>query len=309
MALRLNFMGTPDFSIPVLRALLDAGHDVVSVYTQPPRPAGRRGLRLIPSPVYAEATERAIPIFTPQNFRTPEEQKRFSELSVDVSIVVAYGLILPKLILEMPRFGCLNVHASLLPRWRGAAPIQRAIMADDRETGVTIMKMEEGLDTGPIALSRSIAIAENTTAHELSKKLSHMGADLMLTALSALEKGKLEFTPQPLNGATYAPKIRKEETRIDWTKPAKFIHKHICALSPFPGSWCNMTIGGKTGRVKILGSRLINDVSLKIGKIEPDDLIVHCGQERLKITHLQKDGGKILDSQTFLRGANISEIF
>ncbi|ACS50459.1 methionyl-tRNA formyltransferase [Bartonella grahamii as4aup] len=309
MALRLSFMGTPDFSVPILRALLDAGHDVVAVYSQPPRPAGRRGLKLIPSPVHNVAKEESIPIFTPQTLKTIEQQEQFAALSVDVAIVVAYGLLLPKAILETPRFGCFNAHASLLPRWRGAAPIQRAIMAGDKETGIMIMKMDEGLDTGPIALSRSIPITDNTTTAELLNKLSHIGAELMVETLSTLEKGQLKLTPQSEEGITYAAKIKKEETRIDWTKPAEFIHRHIRALSSSPGCWCNMNIGGREERVKILDSRLTTGPSLEIGRIEPDSLIVHCGQGRIEITSLQRSGGKVLDSATFLRGAHISAVF
>ncbi|WP_455482036.1 methionyl-tRNA formyltransferase [Bartonella sp. B35(2025)] len=309
MALRLSFMGTPDFSVPILHALLDAGHDIAAVYSQPPRPAGRRGLKPIPSPVQNAAKEKSIPVFTPQTLRTPEEQARFIALSIDTAIVVAYGLILPKTILEIPRFGCFNVHASLLPRWRGAAPIQRAIMAGDQETGIMVMKMDEGLDTGPIALSRSIPITDNITATELSDKLSHIGAKLIVKALSDLEKGQLKLTPQPSEGITYASKITKEETQIDWTKSAEFIHRNVCALSPFPGCWCEMIIGGKRQRVKILGSRLATGRSLEIGRIEPNHLIIHCGQGRLEITHLQRSGGKILDSSTFLNGSSISAVF
>ncbi|WP_273757442.1 methionyl-tRNA formyltransferase [Bartonella sp. AU55XJBT] len=309
MALRLSFMGTPNFSVPILHALLDAGHDVVAVYSQPPRPAGRRGLKLIPSPVQNAAEEKSIPIFTPQTLKTAEQQAQFAAFCVDAAVVVAYGLLLPKAILETPRFGCFNAHASLLPRWRGAAPLQRAIMAGDKETGIMIMKMDEGLDTGPIALSRSIPITDTTTTDELSNKLSYIGAELMIEALSTLEKGQLKLTPQSEEGITYAAKIKKEETRIDWTKPAEVIHRHIRALSPSPGCWCNMNIGGREERVKILGSCLIKGPSLEIGRIEPNSLIVHCGQGRLEITHLQRSGGKVLESATFLRGAHISAVF
>ncbi|WP_273788818.1 methionyl-tRNA formyltransferase [Bartonella sp. ML70XJBT] len=309
MALRLSFMGTPSFSVPILRALLESGHDVVAVYSQPPRPAGRRGLKLIPSPVQSAAEEKSIPVFTPQTLKTAEQQAQFAALCIDVAVVVAYGLLLPKAILETPRFGCFNAHASLLPRWRGAAPIQRAIMAGDKETGMMIMKMDEGLDTGPIALSRSIPITDTTTTDELSNKLSYIGAELMIEALSTLEKGQLKLTPQSEEGSTYAAKIKKEETRIDWTKSAEFIHRYIRALSPFPGCWCNMIIMGQEERVKILGSRLITGPSLEIGRIEPDSLIVHCGQGLLEITHLQRSGGKVLENATFLRGAHISAVF
>ncbi|EJF89500.1 methionyl-tRNA formyltransferase [Bartonella vinsonii subsp. arupensis OK-94-513] len=309
MALRLSFMGTPDFSVPILHALLDAGHNIVAVYSQPPRPAGRRGLKLIPSPVQNAAQEKSIPVFTPQTLKTAEQQAQFAALRVDAAVVVAYGLLLPKAILETPRFGCFNAHASLLPRWRGAAPIQRAIMAGDKETGIMIMKMDEGLDTGPIALSHSISITDNMTTLELSDKLSHIGAKLIIEALSALEKGQLKLTPQSGKDVTYASKIKKEETRIDWTKPAELIHRHIRALSPSPGCWCNMHIGDREERVKILESRLTTGPSLEIGRREPNSLIIHCGQGRLEITSLQRSGGKILDSATFLRGAHISAVF
>ncbi|MBX4335339.1 methionyl-tRNA formyltransferase [Bartonella raoultii] len=309
MALRLSFMGTPDFSVPILHALLEAGHDIVAVYSQPPRPAGRRGLKLVPSPVQNAAQEKSLPIFTPQTLKTAEQQEQFAALSIDAAVVVAYGLLLPKTILETPRFGCFNAHASLLPRWRGAAPIQRAIMAGDKETGMTIMKMDEGLDTGPIAFSRSIPITNNTSTAALSNKLSHIGAELIIEALSALEKGQLKFIPQSEQGVTYAAKITKEETRIDWTMPAELIHRHICALSPSPGCWCNMKIADKEERVKILGSCLKAGPSLEIGHIEPDSLIIHCGQGRLEITHLQRSGGKALECATFLRGARISAVF
>lgn len=308
MALRLSFMGTPDFSVPILHALLDAGHHVVAVYSQPPRPAGRRGLQLVPSPVQKAAQEKSLPVFTPQTLKTAEQQAQFAALSIDAAIVVAYGLLLPKAILEAPRLGCFNTHASLLPRWRGAAPIQRAIMAGDKETGMTIMKMDEGLDTGPIILSRSIPITDNTTTAKLSNELSHIGAELIIETLSTLEKGQLELIPQSEQGITYAAKIKKEETRIDWRMPAEQIHRHICALSPSPGCWCNMKIGGREERVKILGSRLTTGSSLEIGRIEPDSLIIHCGQGRLEITHLQRSGGKILERAAFLRGAHISTV-
>ncbi|ATP11724.1 methionyl-tRNA formyltransferase [Bartonella henselae] len=311
MVLRLSFMGTPDFSVPILQALLDAGHDIAAVYSQPPRPAGRRGLKLIPSPVQNLAKAKSIPVFTPQTLKTAEQQTKFTELAVDVAIVVAYGLLLPKTILETPRFGCFNAHASLLPRWRGAAPIQRAIMAGDKETGMTIMKMDEGLDTGPIALSCAIPITDNTTTNELAHKLSHIGADLMIEMLSALEKGQLKLTAQSGENITYASKIKKEETRIDWTKPAEFIHRYIRALSPFPGCWCNMNIAGREERVKILGSRLTTRPSLEIGRIEkgPDSLLIHCGQGCLEVTYLQRSGGKVLECATFLQGAHISAVF
>ena len=242
MALRIAFMGTPEFSVPVLRALHDDGHNVVAVYSQPPRPAGRRGLELTPSPVEQAARSLGLPVHTPKSLKSAEEQQRFADLDLDVAVVVAYGLLLPKAILDAPRYGCFNGHASLLPRWRGAAPIQRAIMAGDKTTGMMVMKMDEGLDTGPIALTKTIAIEPEMTAGELHDALSQLAAPLMVDAMEQLEKGTLQLTPQSEQGVLYASKISKDEARIDWSKPALELQKTICGLSPFPGSWCEMEI-------------------------------------------------------------------
>src|SRR5271169_3516222 len=231
--MRIIFMGTPDFAVPALGAVLAAGHDVVGVYTQPPRAAGR-GLNERKSPVQLFAEAAQIPVLTPDRLKSADEQERFRAFNADVAVVVAYGLILPKPILEAPRFGCLNLHASALPRWRGAAPIARAIMAGDAETAVMVMKMEEGLDTGPIAMAERIAIGPDMTAGELHDQLARLGADLMVRALGALERGSLQLTPQPDIGVTYAAKIDKNETRIDWSKPWKAVHDHCRGLSPFP---------------------------------------------------------------------------
>ncbi|MEQ9125522.1 MAG: methionyl-tRNA formyltransferase, partial [Alphaproteobacteria bacterium] len=228
-------MGTPDFSVPVLAEILAAGHDVVAVYSQPPRKAGR-GMEEQPSPVHRFAEEHGIPVFTPVSLKGEAEQEAFASLDLDAAIVVAYGLLLPKPVLEAPRLGCLNLHASLLPRWRGAAPIQRAIMAGDRETGVMVMQMEEGLDTGPVLLAERVAIAPDDTAGALHDRLSHIGASLMVRALAALSRGGLQPTPQPEEGVTYAKKIEKAEARIDWSRPAKEVDCHIRGLTPFPGA-------------------------------------------------------------------------
>ncbi len=244
MALRVVFMGTPDFSVPALSEIVSAGHDVAGVYTQPPRPAGR-GMEEKRSAVHRFADEAEIPVFTPKSLRRAEAQEEFAALAPDVAVVAAYGLILPRAILETPPLGCLNVHASLLPRWRGAAPIQRAIMAGDRETGVMIMKMDEGLDTGPIAFGDRLLIGPDATGGEIHDQLSLMGAGLMLNALAMLEAGELTFKPQPDEGATYAPKISKEETRIDWSLPGAEVHNRIRALSPYPGAWFEALLGGK----------------------------------------------------------------
>lgn len=309
MALRIAFMGTPEFSVPVLRALHDAGHNVVAVYSQPPRPAGRRGLELTPSPVEQAARSLELPVHTPKSLKSAEEQQRFADLDLDVAVVVAYGLLLPKAILDAPHYGCFNGHASLLPRWRGAAPIQRAIMAGDKNTGMMVMKMDEGLDTGPIALTKTIAIEPEMTAGELHDVLSQLAAPLMVDAMEQLEKGTLQLTPQSEQGVLYASKISKDEARIDWSKPALELQKTICGLSPFPGSWCEMEIAGKRERVKLLGAKYIDNQSLGIGHIEPDSLIIHCKDGRLQITRLQKSGGKALDSKTFLHGFHVSAVY
>ena len=309
MSLRLAFMGTPEFSVPVLEALHKAGHEIVAVYSQPPRPAGRRGLELTPTPVASAAEKLGIEVLTPKSLKDRQEQERFSSFKLDAAIVVAYGLLLPKAILEAPRFGCFNGHASLLPRWRGAAPIQRAIMAGDKKTGMMIMKMDEGLDTGPVALSKSINIAPDMTAGELYDELEKIAAPLMVEAMEKLEQGDLTLTPQKSEGATYAKKITKDETRIDWSKPAKELQKRICGLSPFPGSWCEMEFSGKKERVKLLKAKLVDGSSLGVGHVDPETLTIHCGEGRLQITRLQKSGGKAMDAATFLHGFHVTQVY
>ena len=309
MSLRLAFMGTPEFSVPVLEALHQAGHEIVAVYSQPPRPAGRRGLELTPTPVASAAEKLGIEVLTPKSLKDRQEQERFSSFKLDAAIVVAYGLLLPKAILDAPRFGCFNGHASLLPRWRGAAPIQRAIMAGDKKTGMMIMKMDEGLDTGPIALSKSIDIAPDMTAGELYDELEQIAAPLMVEAMEKLEQGDLTLTPQKSEGETYAKKITKDETRIDWSKPAKELQKRICGLSPFPGSWCEMEISGKRERVKLLKAKLVVGSSLGAGHIDPKTLTIHCGKGCLQITRLQKAGGKAMDAETFLHGFHVTKVY
>ncbi|OLY46496.1 methionyl-tRNA formyltransferase [Bartonella apis] len=309
MSLRLAFMGTPEFSVPVLEALHQAGHEIVAVYSQPPRPAGRRGLELTPTPVASAAEKLGIEVLTPKSLKDRQEQERFSSFKLDAAIVVAYGLLLPKAILDAPRFGCFNGHASLLPRWRGAAPIQRAIMAGDKKTGMMIMKMDEGLDTGPIALSKSIDITPDMTAGELYDELEKIAAPLMVKAMEKLEQGDLTLTPQKSEGETYAKKITKDETRIDWSKPAKELQKRICGLSPFPGSWCEMEISGKRERVKLLKATLVAGSSLGIGHVDPETLTIHCGEGCLQITRLQKAGGKAMDAETFLHGFHVTKVY
>jgi len=293
-------MGTPDFSVPTLSEIVGAGHDVVAVYTQPPRPAGR-GMEDRKSPVHVFAGEAAIPVFTPKTLRRVELQREFASLAPDVAVVAAYGLILPRPVLEAPPLGCLNLHASLLPRWRGAAPIQRAIIAGDKETGVMVMKMEQGLDTGPVALADHLLIGPDATAGEIHDQLSLMGASLMLTALAMIEAGELFFTPQPAEGVTYAPKITKDETHIDWTKPGAEVHNHIRGLSPHPGAWFEALLGGKAERIKVLRSVLVP------GKGDPGQLLdanltVACGSQAVRLTQVQRSGKRPVSGADFLRG-------
>ncbi|NGO53042.1 methionyl-tRNA formyltransferase [Allomesorhizobium camelthorni] len=302
MPLRIIFMGTPEFSAPTLRALAEAGHDIAAVYTQPPRPAGRRGLDLTPSPVQREAERLGLTVRTPVSLRGEAEQAAFAALKADVAVVVAYGLLLPKAILEDTRLGCWNGHASLLPRWRGAAPIQRAIMAGDRETGMMIMKMDEGLDTGPVALAERVAIAPDMTTGELHDLLMVIGADLMVKAMSGLERGELTLRPQAAEGVTYARKIDKAETRIDWTQANRQVHNHIRGLSPFPGAWCEMEIAGKAERLKLLRSTLA-DGQGEPGEILNERLTVGCGEGAVRLLELQRAGGKPVTAGQFLRGA------
>ena len=301
MPLRIIFMGTPDFSVPVLTALHAAGHEIVAVYSQPPRPAGRRGLELKASPVHEAAEALGIEVRTPVNFKAEEDREAFRALNADVAVVVAYGLLLPKAILEGTRLGCYNGHASLLPRWRGAAPIQRAIMAGDAETGMMVMKMDVGLDTGPVALTARVAIGETMTAGELHDALSEAGATLMVEAMAKLEAGDLPLTPQRDEGVLYAAKISKEETHIDFAKPARDVHNHIRGLSPFPGAWFEAEIGGKLERIKVLASA-VADGSGAAGTVIGEDATIACGEGAVRLVRLQKAGGKPLDSRDFLRG-------
>lgn len=305
MSLRIIFMGTPEFSVPTLRTLVDAGHRIVAVYSQPPRPGGRRGLDLQKSPVHQAAELLGLPVFTPVNFKDPEEREKFRALDADVAVVVAYGLLLPEAILTGARDGCYNGHASLLPRWRGAAPIQRAIMAGDTKTGMMVMKMDKGLDTGPVALTREVEIGPNMTAGELHDKLMHVGAKAIGEAMVALESGNLPLTPQPEDGVLYASKIDKGETRIDFAKNAADVHNHIRGLAPFPGAWFEVEIGGKPERVKVLGSELAEGNG-PAGELLSDDLLVACASGAVRLTRLQKAGGKPLPAADFLRGTPLA---
>jgi methionyl-tRNA formyltransferase len=306
MPLRIIFMGTPEFSVPTLRAIVHAGHDVVAVYTQPPRPAGRRGLELTPSPVQREAEKLGIEVRSPVSLKGQAEQEAFAALRADVAVVVAYGLLLPKPILQGTRLGAYNGHASLLPRWRGAAPIQRAIMAGDHETGMMVMKMDEGLDTGPVALTERVAIRPNETAGELHDRLMQSGATLMVEALGKLEAGALVLTPQPDEGVIYARKIDKAEARIDWRLPAMEVHNRIRGLSPFPGAWCEMTVGGKPERLKILRSAPSAGAGSP-GEVIDDRLTVACAEGALRLTELQRAGGRSVTAEEFLRGLKMEK--
>nr|CAD6616333.1 methionyl-tRNA formyltransferase [Rhizobium sp. Khangiran2] len=301
MALRIIFMGTPEFSVPTLRALKDAGHDIVAVYSQPPRPGGRRGLDLQKSPVHQAAELLGIPVLTPLNFKDEADREQFRSFRADVAVVVAYGLLLPEAILNGTRLGCYNGHASLLPRWRGAAPIQRAIMAGDRKTGMMVMKMEKGLDTGPVALTREVEIGENTTAGELHDQLMLVGARAMVEAMQRLEEGDLPLTSQPEEGVLYASKIDKNETRIDFSRPAREVHNHIRGLSPFPGAWFEVEFTGRPERIKVLSSELAEGQGAA-GAVLDERLAIACGSGAIRLTRLQKAGGRPLAAADFLRG-------
>ncbi|MET0547233.1 MAG: methionyl-tRNA formyltransferase [Caulobacterales bacterium] len=299
--MRLVFMGSPDFAVPALAEALTAGHEIAAVYSQPPRPAGR-GQADRPTPVAAFAAARGLPVRTPLNFKAQEDSDAFAALEADAAIVVAYGLILPKAVLEAPRLGCFNLHASLLPRWRGAAPIQRAIMAGDTRTGVQVMRMEAGLDTGPICLSESTPITADDTAQSLHDRLAQIGASLLPRALAALARDSLSATPQSEDGVTYAAKITAADTRIDWSKPAKEIDAQIRGLSPAPGAWFGIPDGkGGNVRVKALLSR-VEDGAGAPGKILDDNLLIACSEGAVRLLRVQREGKAALSAEEFLRG-------
>ena len=296
MALRLAFMGTPAFSIAPLAALISAGHEIAAVYSQPPRPAGR-GHALQKSPVHAFAEANAIPVMTPKSLKSAEAQAEFAALGLDAAVVVAYGLILPQPILDAPRLGCVNIHASLLPRWRGAAPIQRAIMAGDTETGVMTMQMDAGLDTGPVLMAERLAIGPDMNAGELHDALSPLGADLIVRTMAALERGAIAAQPQPETGATYAAKISKEETRLDWTRDAATLRNQVRGLSPAPGAWTE--INGE--RVKVLKAALAEGAGAP-GTVLDDRLTIACGAGALRLDILQRPGRGPMAADDLLRG-------
>jgi methionyl-tRNA formyltransferase len=304
--MRIAFMGTPEFAVPTLGALLAAGHDVAVVYTQPPRPAGR-GMAEQRSPVHERAAQAGLPVSTPASLKHAGEQAKLAGYAVEAAVVVAYGMILPKAVLETPRFGCLNLHASALPRWRGAAPIQRAIMAGDTETAATVMRMDEGLDTGPICLEARLAIGPDMTAGELHDRLAASGAELMVRALADLEARRLECSPQPTEGATYARKIDKGEARLDFRHPAPEVHNRVRGLSPAPGAWLEAEGHRQPERIKVLRSVVVE------GSGEPgtvigltDGITVACGAGAIRILEVQRPGRRPMSAEEFLRGFALS---
>jgi len=300
MSLRLAFMGSPAFALPALEALIAAGHDVACVYSQPPRPAGR-GKQDRPTPVHAFAASRGIEVRTPKSLKKGEAQAAFAALNLDVAIVVAYGLILPKPVLDAPRLGALNLHASLLPRWRGAAPIQRAVMAGDRVTGVQVMRMEEGLDTGPVLASVETAIDVDDTAATVHDRLAALGAPLLVNALAQLARGAAVETPQAEAGVTYAHKITPAETRIDWTRSAHDVDCMIRGLSPAPGAWFELN----GVRMKALMSRPGLGAEARPGQTLDDALLIACGEGAVRLLAVQREGRAPLDAAAFLRGAPV----
>jgi methionyl-tRNA formyltransferase len=299
MSLRLIFMGTPDFAVPTLLALVAAGHDMAAVYTRAPKPAGR-GMDMQVTPIEREARKLALPVLTPKTLRDDEAQAEFRAHNADAAVVVAYGLILPKAVLDAPRLGCFNVHASLLPRWRGAAPINRAVMAGDKESGVTIMRMDEGLDTGAMAMREPLPILPDMTAGELHDALAQQGARLMPVTLAAAERGVLSLTPQPESGVTYAEKISKSETRIDWSKPAAEVHNHCRGLSPFPGAWFELD----GVRVKALRTTMAKGSGAP-GAVLDDRLSIACGDGAIRLVQIQRAGKQPMSADEFLRGTPV----
>ena len=300
MSLRLIFMGTPDFAVPTLLELVAHGHEIAAVYTRAAKPAGR-GMKLQPTPVEQEARRLGIPVLTPSTLRTPEALDEFRAHDADAAVVVAYGMILPQAILDAPRLGCFNLHASLLPRWRGAAPINRAILAGDAETGVMVMKMDVGLDTGDVAMAERLTITDAMTAADLHDALAPLGADLMVRAMGGLERGGLQLIKQSEQGVTYAAKIEKAEARIDWSRPAREVLRHLHGLSPFPGAWCEAALDGETARIKILRCEPAKGAGSP-GDVLDDRLSVACGDGAIRILELQRAGKAPMKSTDFLRG-------
>jgi methionyl-tRNA formyltransferase len=298
-------MGTPEFAVPVLAGIIAQGHLVTAVYTRAPQPGGPRGREPVPSPVHVAARRFGIEVVTPRTLRSGKAAATLRGFKPDVVVVAAYGLILPRAILEVPAKGCLNLHASLLPRWRGAAPIERAIMAGDAETGVVVMRMEEGLDTGPVALAERIAIEPDANAGEIREKLALIGAGLMTRALAMLEHGGLAFTPQAEADVTYAHKIDKAEARIDWTRPASDVHNLVRGLAPFPGAFFEADLGKGMERVKVFRARIAQGAGTP-GRVLDDGLTIACGEGALRLLVVQRAGKVPMPAGDFLRGARLS---
>ena len=304
MPLRLVFMGTPDFAVPTLLALSAHGHDIAAVYTREPKPAGR-GMKLQESPVALAAHRLGIPVLTPKTLKTEDAQAEFRQHDADAAVVVAYGMILPQAILDAPRLGCFNLHGSLLPRWRGAAPLNRAIMAGDAETGVMVMKMDAGLDTGDVAMAERIALTDAMTVTDVHDALARLGADLMVRAMAALERGQLQLTKQSEDGVSYAAKIDKAEAKIDFAQPARAVLRHIHGLSPFPGAWCELSIEDEAVRIKVLRCALANGNGAP-GQLLDDKLTIACGDGAIRILQLQRAGKSPMTAEEFLRGTPIA---
>ena len=301
--MRIIFMGTPDFAVPALQALLKAGHEIVAVYSQPPRAAGR-GMALRKSPVHQVAEAAGLTVLTPERLKDPVDQERFREFEADAAVVVAYGIILPEPILDATRLGIFNIHASLLPRWRGAAPINRAIMAGDAETGAAIMRVTEGLDAGPVCLVERVEIGPDMTAGELHDTLSPLGAEAMVKALAALEDGSLDCRAQDDEAATYAPKLDNKEARIDWRLPASDVHDRIRGLSPYPGAWFEIELSGKRERIKVLSAMLAEGQGVP-GTLLDDHLTIACSEGAVRLIRIQRAGKKPMSVQAFLNGVTL----
>jgi methionyl-tRNA formyltransferase len=304
MALRVVFMGTPGFAVPTLAEIVGHGHEVAACYTRAPAAAGR-GMALKPSPVQVMAERFGIPVLTPKTLRSDEAAAAFRSHGADIAVVVAYGMILPKAILEAPPLGCLNLHASLLPRWRGAAPIQRAVMAGDAESGVAVMRMEEGLDTGPVAMTERVPIGPDMTAGELHDRLMGLGADLMVRALAALSRGALGFTPQSKEGVTYARKIANEEARIDWSRPAQTVHNQVRGLSPYPGAFFTADFGKGEERVKVLRTVQAEGSGAPGVLLDPQGAVA-CGEGAVRLLQVQLAGKGAMSAEELLRGRRLA---
>jgi methionyl-tRNA formyltransferase len=300
MPLRLVFMGTPDFAVPTLLELVAYGHEIAAVYTRAPKPAGR-GMKLQATPVEQEARRLGIPVLTPTTLKTEEAQQEFRAHNADAAVVVAYGMILPQAILDAPKLGCFNLHASLLPSWRGAAPINRAVMSGDAETGVMVMKMDVGLDTGDVAMAERLTITDRMTASDVHDALARLGADLMVRAMAGLERGALQLTKQSANGVTYAAKIEKAEAKIDWNKPAHAVLRHIHGLSPFPGAWSEVSVDGEAVRVKILRCEPAKGTGAP-GALLDNQLTIACADGAIRVVELQRAGKAPMKAAEFLRG-------